>query len=70
MLFQMIAGAIITSISANIATIAVTSLDVALSNTDLLDVVVVAHIYPPVTGQRQTLTCWTIRTLLITRTTS
>ena len=26
-------------------------------------VVVVAHIYPPVTGQRQTLTCWTIRTL-------
>ena len=33
-------------------------------------VVVVAHIYPPVTGQRQTLTCWTIRTLFITRTTS
>ena len=32
-------------------------------------VVVVAHIYPPVTGQRQTLTCWTIRTLFITRTT-
>ena len=34
----MIADAIITSISANIATIVVTSLDVALSNTDLLDV--------------------------------
>ena len=33
-------------------------------------VVVVAHIYPPVTGQRQTLTCWTIRTLFITRTNS
>ena len=33
-------------------------------------VVVVAHIYPPVTGQRQTLTCWTIRTLFMTRTTS
>ena len=33
-------------------------------------VVVEAHIYPPVTGQRQTLTCWTIRTLFITRTTS
>ena len=32
--------------------------------------VVVAHIYPPVTGQRQTLTYWTIRTLFITRTTS
>ena len=32
--------------------------------------VVVAHIYPPVTGQRQTLSCWTIRTLFITRTTS
>ena len=31
--------------------------------------VVVAHIYPPVTGQRQTLSCWTIRTLFITRTT-
>ena len=28
--------------------------------------VVVAHIYPPVTGQRQTLTYWTIRTLFIT----
>ena len=69
-LFQMIADAIITLISANIATIVVTSLDVALSNTDLLDVVVVAHIYPHVTGQRQTLTCWTIRTLFITRTTS
>ena len=70
-LFQMIADAIITSISANIATIVVTSLDVALRNTDLLDVVVVvAHVYPPVTGQRQTLTCWTIRTLFITRTTS
>ena len=27
--------------------------------------VVVAHIYPPVTGQRQTLTCWTIRRLFI-----
>ena len=67
----MIADAIITSISTNIATIVVTSLDVALSNTDLLDVVVVvAHIYPSVTGQRQTLTCWTIRTLFITRTTS
>ena len=71
-LFQMIAYAIITSISANIATIVVTSLDVAVSNADLLDVVVVvvAHIYLPVTGQRQTLTCWTIRTLFITRTTS
>ena len=34
----MIADAIITSISANIATIVATSLDVALSNTDLLDV--------------------------------
>ena len=33
-------------------------------------VVVVAHIYPPVTGQRQTLSCWTISTLFITRTTS
>ena len=32
--------------------------------------VVVAHIYPPVTEQRQTLTYWTIRTLFITRTTS
>ena len=32
--------------------------------------VVVAHIYPPVTGQRHTLTYWTIRTLFITRTTS
>ena len=32
--------------------------------------VVVAHIYPPVTGQRQTLTYRTIRTLFITRTTS
>ena len=31
--------------------------------------VVVAHIYPPVTGQRQTLTCWTICTLFITWTT-
>ena len=69
-LFQMIADAITTSISANIATIVVTSLDVALSNTDLLDVAVVAHIYPHVTGQRQTLTCWTIRTLFITTTTS
>ena len=29
-------------------------------------VVVVAHIYPPVTGQRQMLTYWTIRTLFIT----
>ena len=67
----MIADAIITSISANFATIVVTSLDVALSNTDLLDVVVVvAYIYPRGTGQRQTLTCWTIRTLFITRTTS
>ena len=34
-----------------------------------LVVVVVAHIYPPVTGQRQMLTCWMIRTLFITRTT-
>ena len=33
-------------------------------------VVVVARIYPPVTGQRQTLTCWMIRTLFIARTTS
>ena len=32
--------------------------------------VVVAHIYPPVMGQRQTPTHWTIRTLFITRTTS
>ena len=32
--------------------------------------VVVAHIYPPVTGQRQTLTYWTIHTLFITTTTS
>ena len=32
-------------------------------------IVVVAHIYPPVTGQRQTLTYWTIRTLFITTTT-
>ena len=32
--------------------------------------VVVAHIYPTVTGQRQTLTNWTIRTLFMTRTTS
>ena len=31
-------------------------------------VVVVAHIYPPVTGQHQTPTYWTIRTLLITTT--
>ena len=52
----MIADAIITSISANIATIVVTSLDVALSNTDLLDTVV-AHIYLSVIGQCQTLTC-------------
>ena len=29
-----------------------------------------AYIYHPATGQRQTLTCWTIRTLFITRTTS
>ena len=68
-LFQMIADAIITSIFTNIAAVVVTSLDVALSNTDLLDVVV-AHIYPSVTGQRQTLTCWTIRTLFIAGTTS
>ena len=34
-----------------------------------LFLVVVAHIYPPVTRQHQTLTCWTIRTLFITRTT-
>ena len=34
----------------------------------LTQLVVVAHIYPPVTGQRQTLTCRTIRTLFITRT--
>ena len=33
-----------------------------LTNSNVL-VVVVAHIYPPVTGQRQTLSCWTIRTL-------
>ena len=32
-------------------------------------VVVVAHIYPPVTGQRQTLTYWTIRTLFVEVTT-
>ena len=32
--------------------------------------VVVAHIYPPVIGQRQMLTYWTIRTLFITTTTS
>ena len=32
--------------------------------------VVVAHIYPPVTGQRQKLTYGTIRTLFITKTTS
>ena len=32
----------------------------------MIVVVAVAHIYPPVTGQRQTLTCWTIRTLFIT----
>ena len=36
----------------------------------IVAVVIVAHIYPPVTGQRQTLTCWTIRTLFITLTTS
>ena len=30
--------------------------------------VVVAHIYPPVPGQRRTLTYWTICTLFITRT--
>ena len=30
--------------------------------------VTIAHIYPPVTGQRQTLTYWTIRTLFITTT--
>ena len=46
-----------------------TTLEVARS-TKIVLVVVVAHIYPPVTGQRQTLTCWTIRTLFITRTTS
>ena len=33
-------------------------------------VVVVAHFYPPVTGQRQTLTYWTISTLSFTTTTS
>ena len=33
-------------------------------------VVVVAHIYSPLTEQRQTLTCWMIRTLFITLTTS
>ena len=33
-------------------------------------VVVVARIYPPVTGQRQTLTYWTIRSLFITTITS
>ena len=32
--------------------------------------VVVAHVYSPVTGQRQTLTYWTICTLFITTTTS
>ena len=32
-------------------------------------VVVVAHIYPSVTRQRQMLTCWMIRTLFITPTT-
>ena len=36
----------------------------------LIVVVVVAHIYPSVTRQRQTLTYWTIRTLFITTTTS
>ena len=35
-----------------------------------LFVLVVAHIYPPVTKQRKTLTYWTIRTLFITTTTS
>ena len=35
-----------------------------------VDVVVVAYIYPPITRQRQMLTCWTIRTLFITKTTS
>ena len=33
-------------------------------------VVIVAHIYPPVNGQRQTLTYWTIRSRFITTTTS
>ena len=33
-------------------------------------VVVVAHTYPPVTGQRQTLTYWTIGTLFVAVTTS
>ena len=32
--------------------------------------VVVAQIYPPVTGQRQQLTYWTIRTIFIAMTTS
>ena len=32
-------------------------------------VVAVAHIYPPVIGQRQSLTYWTIRTLSIALTT-
>ena len=32
--------------------------------------VAIAHIYSPVTGQRHTLTYWTIRTLFITTTTS
>ena len=36
----------------------------------LVVVVVLAHIYPPVIGQRQMLTYWTIRTLFITTTTS
>ena len=35
------------------------------SNFTSICVIVVAPIYPPVTGQRQTLTYWTIRTLFI-----
>ena len=44
-------------------------LNYRLKGPTLVVVVVVAHIYPPATGQRQTLSCWTIRTLFITRTT-
>ena len=35
----------------------------------LWNVVVVAHIYPPVTRQRQMITYWMVRTLVITMTT-
>ena len=52
-LFQMIADAIISSISANIATIVVTSLDVALSNTDLLDVQSLTALFRAFSSHRQ-----------------